>query len=389
MIDFYELSFLIPLILLHARENSIRGGLGRFQIAKISAWLLVNSGICSLQERVFIYKFGPYISGFENALADLIRRNIIEIIIDSEGQTRFCITEDGKRWIMSRLRDQDSSGSEVKAAEIDRILFTPLSDLIVDLVEKSPFFKPIKYVIGDKELIRIFDWTNFGDGRIHSYHYTLLRSFYRLEDYFDRERYEAETKMTENDTDYQLRIIDNSAIPNTMHLEDLIQNCKEKHTIRYIFNKENPRSVAEDKFEGKNYIGHLWYVYSAIDIIHTLAGLAPTIDEIARVCLTNYEYSIKKRHDYSKRRKMREGAIRSDMQKLVKYGILNRGKVNRMFIYSIRARRIVDSYTSQTYSLLNPEKIRNLYEEVIRPSPANAEIIKQIIAEGTEAAMEV
>lgn len=378
MVNLYDLKFLIPLILLKGKERGIREGMVRFQITKIVAWLFVNSEIRSVQKNVFLYKYGPYVLKFEDALADLLKRNILETVIDGKGYTRFCITDEGQRWVMSRLRDQNYKKSDTLLREIDRILFIPISDLIIEIAEKSPLLLPVKRTIGDKELIKIFDWTNFGDGKIHGYHYTLLRSFYRLEDYFDNEQNKAEKKIEEGTTDYLFRIIDYSIIPEVMHLESLFKDAKEKYTMRYIFSKQDPRSMAEDKLEGKNYIGHLWYIYSAINIIHVLAGLAPTIDEVARICLTHYEYAIKEKIAYSKRRKMRERAIRSDIQKLVKYGILNRRKIDKVYLYSIKTKNIID-YTQQTYSLLDARKITTLYEE-IRPSPASIDVVRQIRA---------
>lgn len=384
MKNFYELDLLIPLILSRGISHGLKKGMGRFQITKIISSIFTNSGIYSIQKSVFIYKYGPYILKFEDALADLVRRNIMEVITDDEGQTRFCITEDGQRWVMARLRDQyKNTAAPVK--EIDRCIFTPISELIIEIAEKSPLLNPTRRVIGNKELIRVFDWKNFGDGKIHGYHYTLLRSFYRLEDYFDDKRNKADKKIEEGNADYQFRIVDYSAIPKAMYSEDL-KNTKENRTIRYIFNKQDPKSIAEDKFEGKNYIGHLWYIYSAINIIHVLAGLAPTIDEIARMCLTQYEYAIKGDTPYSQRRRMREGAIRSDMQKLVKYATLNKRKVDKLYIYSIRAKEIIDNFTSNTYSLLNAKKIMSLYGEEIRPLPDNIEIIKQIRSNETKIA---
>jgi len=376
--DFYDLDFLIPLILSRRMHHGLEKGMGRFQITKIIAWLFVDSDIYSIQKSVFIYRYGPYILKFEDALADLVKRNIMKVIADDEGHKQFCITEDGQRWVVSRLRDQNYRKNTSLLREIDRCLFTSISDLMMEIAEKSPLLQPVKYKIGDKELVRIFDWRNFGDGKIHGYHYTLLRSFYGLEDYFDSERNNADKKVEEGDTNYHFRIIDYSAIPEIMYSEDLLKNEKEKRTIRHIFNKQNPRSITENKFEGKNFVGHLWYIYSAINIIHVLASLAPNIDEIARMCLTHYEYALKENTPYSKRRKMREGAIRSDMQKLVKHGFLNRRKVGKIYVYSIRTKRIDDNFTSDRYSVLDAWKIERLYTSEIKPSHKNLAIVKQI-----------
>jgi hypothetical protein len=373
----YEFDFLISLIILRGKLNGIKEGMTRFHIAKVLAWVLVNSEVRSIQANVFIYKYGPYVLKFEGALAELMRRNIMEIVKDKEGQTRFCITEEGQSWVMARLRDQNYKKSATILREIDNYLFIPIPDLIMEIAEKSPLLCPIKRKIGDRELIRIFDWKNFGDGKIHGYHYTLLRSFYGLENYFDKERNKAEERIERGNTNYQFRIVDYSTIAEVLQSND-IKNISEKHSICYLFNKENPKNIRENKFEAKNYIGHLWYIYGAINIIHVLAGLAPTIDEIARVCLTHYEYAIKEGVPYPERRRMREGAIRSDIQKLVKYGILNKKKVSKRYVYSIRAKKIIDSVILKEYSLLDDKKIKDLYEKNIRPSPKNAKLIKQI-----------
>lgn len=388
MRNLYDLDFLISLVIWRGLLKGIKEGLVRFQIAKIVAWLFVNSEISSVQESVFLYRYGPYVLKFEDALADLVRRNVLEVVTENKGQTRFALTDEGQRWIMSRLRDQEYKNIDSLIREIDMVLFTPISDLMIGIAEKSPLLKPTRRFIGGKELIRIFDWRNFGDGKVHGYHYTLLRSFYGLEDYFDSERIEAEKKIEEGDIEYQVRIVDYSAIPEVMYSEDLLKNVKERHTVRYIFKKQDPRSVNVDKFEGKNYVGHLWYIYSAIGIIHVLAGLAPTADEVARMCLTDYEHAMKREISYSEKRKMREGAIRSDLQKLTKYDILNKTELNRTYFYSIRAKAIIDSFAPHTYSLLSAEEIKSLYEREIRPSPANISTMRRIRAREIAVAME-
>ena len=100
MKDLYDLDFLIPLVLLRGKLSGMKEGLVRFKIAKIAAWLLVSSEISSVQEGVFLYRFGPYLLGFEDALADLVRKNILEVIIDAGGQTRFCLTDEGQRCVL-------------------------------------------------------------------------------------------------------------------------------------------------------------------------------------------------------------------------------------------------------------------------------------------------
>ena len=378
MKDLYDLDFLIPLVLLRGKLSGMKEGLVRFKIAKIAAWLLVSSEISSVQEGVFLYRFGPYLLGFEDALADLVRKNILEVIIDAGGQTRFCLTDEGQRWILSRLRDGNYKRTSALEREIDRCIFTPIPDLIMEIAEKSPFFNPTKRSIGDKELIRFFDWRNVGDGKVHGYHYTLLRSFYRLEDHFHEEFRKACAKIEAGESDYRYRSVDYSVIPDVIASDCFFKDKGKEHTMRYIFNKGNPRSIREDKFEGKNYIGNLWYIYSAINIIHVLTNLAPTIDEIARVCLALYEYAVEREVSFSDIRKMRESAIRPDMHRLVKYGILTRKKIKRHHIYTIRAKKIIDSFTSNTYSVLDENKIIYLYNEKIRPKDPNISFIKEI-----------
>lgn len=377
----YDLDFLIPLILLRGIYNGIRKGMVRFQITKVAARILVGSEINSLQESVFIYRYGPYILNFEDVLADLVRRDVLEVIIDKKGQTRFCLTDVGQRWIISRLRDENYKNTATLGKEIDRCIFTPIHDLIMEIAEKSPLLKPIKRSIGDKELIRIFDWRNAGDGKIHGYHYTLLRSFYRLEDHFHEEVREANAKIEAGEADYSYRFVDYAAIPEVITSENFFRDKKGKYTMRYIFVKNDPKSIREDKFEGKNYIGNLWYIYSATNIIHILAGLAPTIDEIARVCLTLYEYAMERNVPFSIMRKMRESAIRPDMYKLTKYGVLKKNKIGKYYVYTIRAKKIIDSFTSDIYSVLDEDKIWNSYRELIRPDDQNIGIIREIISD--------
>jgi len=380
MENIYDIEFLIPLILLRGELGGIKGGMVRFQIAKVTAGVLVNSNIFSVQKNVFIYRYGPYILKFEDALANLVRRDILEIITDSEGQKRICITNEGKRWILSRLRDQNHRKGHAVIEEIDRCIFTSIPDLIIEIAEKSPLLHPVKHSIGDKELVKVFDWTNFGDGKVHGYHYTLLRSFYRLENHFREEFKVACDKIEAGETDCRYRVIDYAAIPDVMTSEDIFEYKREKYTMKYVFNKNDPKSIKEDKFEGKNYIGNLWYIHSAINIIHILAGLAPTINEVARICLTSYEFAMEKDIPFPKLRRMRESAIRPDIHNLVKFGLLNKKKIDKYNVYTIRAKKIIDTFTSNTYSLLREDKVQYLYNEMVRPDDKNMEILNEIMS---------
>lgn len=376
----YDLDFLIPFLLLRAKLQGERNGLVRFQIAKILAILLVNSYERALQEQVYIYQFGPYIMRFEDALADLMKRDIIEKRTDSEGRTCLCLTNNGEKWIMSRLRDEEFERTSGLGKEIETYLFTPISDIITEIAEKSPLLVPRRRNIGGKVLLRIFDWRKACDGKIRSYHYTLLRSYYRLEEHFRREFEEACSRPEQDEG----RIIDYTAIPELIASRDLFRNKKEKYTIRYLLNKNDPRSIGEDKFEGKNYIGNLWYIYSAVNIIHVLAGLAPTINEIAQICLTFYEYEMQRNLPSDELRKMREGSIRPDLTGLARFGLLNKKKIGKHYVYSIRAKKIIDSYTSDSYSVLSEEKIIQLYRESVRPRDENIAFLRENLYDKSE-----
>lgn len=380
MKSIYDLDFLISLIFLRGKRKG-KEDMGRFRIAKTASRFLVNSETISILESVFIYRYGPYVLKFEDALADLIRRNILEIMIDDKGRTRFCLTDDGQRWIMSRLRDENYRITPELGREIDRYIFAPIPDLIMEIAEKSPLLHPIKRGIGNKQLIRVFDWRNTGDGKVHGYHYTLLRSFYRLEDYFAEEFNQALARIEGGEDEYRHRIVDYSTIPEVITSEHLFKDKKEKHTMRYIFNKNDPKSIKEDKFEGKNYIGNLWYIYNAVNIIHILASIAPTIDEIARICLTLYEYAMEQDIPFPEIRRMRESAIRPDIHKLTRFELFNKKKIGRYHVYTIRAKKIIDTSTSDIYLLLGEDRIRHLYNEKVRPSDQNMSIIRRIISD--------
>lgn len=258
MKNLYDLDLLIPLILLRGKLKGAKEGIGRFQMTKIVAWIFADSGISFVQKNVFLYRYGPYVLKFEDALAELVKRNIIKVETDNNRQTLLCITDEGQRWVTARLRDEKNSKGDTLVRGIDRCLFIPISDLMMEIAEKSPLLNPIKRKIGNKILIKVFDWRNFGDGKVHGYHYTLLRSFYGLEDYFDNRRNEVEKKIEKGYEDYRFIIVDYSTIPGKRYLDELLGTIKKKHTIRRIFHKRDPRSIKEDKFEGKNYIGHLW-----------------------------------------------------------------------------------------------------------------------------------
>jgi len=357
------LRYLLPSIL---RQHSIKAkgnGIKKTRLAKIGGYVIEIFGAKEQKDSVIWYSYGPYPLNLEQEIEYLKQNNIINVEND-----KLILTEQGLRWISNKLADITSEPQYLSIIkEIDNSLFIPTDQLIYEIVRRSPHLKPKLQSIGSMRYIRLFDWENYGSGIIQGYHYTLLKSFAIFEKYLEK----IDIPLS-NEEAYGVRIIDYDEIPYCLKSNQLEKKYAKMGQyplpLTKIFEKEPPPYIKETKIEGKNYIYNLWYIVDAVNIIHVLSNLAPSIDEIARLCLTNYLLAAEKKDlDRKQLRIMREQLIRNDINRLWEGGILIPRKYKRKYFYSLSARCFHDVVLDRDFKVLDPEIVNDLYNLRIKP----------------------
>ena len=105
----------------------------------------------------------------------------------------------------------------------------------------------------------------------------LINQYVLEEEYFKFERREAIKEGLDN------RIISADKGAKEETYDGDIE--KQRHVVEgtsmvKTLQKTIPMNLSEDKFECSNYIHNQWYIIEAINIINSLSGIAPTIEEI-------------------------------------------------------------------------------------------------------------
>jgi len=346
-----SLPFLIPLIL----KNS-KNGLTKTRLVKIVSIVIISHGTEPHKEEIILYCFGPYHMKFKSTIDFLIDKGVIK-----ESNDKLILTDYGLKWIHNQIKEfrEDSILYEI-IRDIDRFINMGINDLIREILYKSKYFKGEVRTISGKNFITVFDWSEYGKGIIEPYHYTLLYSYSRVENYFKNLK-----------IDNELMLTDYAKIKKDIRSDQLIKQRKKLLRLKplsKIFEKGHPPYLTQDKFEGKNYIYNLWYIVEGINIIHALAGINPSIEEIAMVCLVDYQYVMEdKTKTEEEKKKIRESMIRNEINKLWEEGILKRLSYKKKHRYMLTALKFYDVLTGKEYSVLDPKIIRMLYWRKIKP----------------------
>lgn len=347
-----NLPTLVALILKNAGKE-----LGKTRLVKVASASIINHGTVHQKDEIILYSFGPYHMNFQSTIKYLIGKGLIK-----ENDNNLILTESGIKWFDIQVQEfKDDSILDGIIRDIDRFLRMDINDLIKEVLSKSKYFRAGKIrTISGKNYITVFDWSEYGKGTIEPLHYTLLYSYSRVENYFKNMK-----------IDHELMLADYDKIKNDIRSDQLIKQRKRVHALKplsKIFEKEHPPYLTKDKFEGKNYIYNLWYLVEGVNIIHALAGINPSIEEIAMVCLTDYQYILEdKTKTKEDRKKSRESMVRNEVNKLWKEGILKRLSYKKKHRYMLVTLNFYDTLLDKEYSILDPKIVRMFYKKRIKP----------------------
>lgn len=344
-------------LLILTRDKS---GLFKTQWNKIAGYVTTLFGTKEQSEKVILYSYGTHLMNFEATVQYLEAHNLIKIEDDKP-----IITEEGLSWIAKKLLQVEESSIYSRPmldkiiTQIDACLFTDIPTLIEKTLSSDKKWDFQKCVVNGKNIILMFDWSRYGTGMIHPYIYTLLYSYSKLDNYF-------KMKWKENQLD--VFPIDYSKIPNKVSSIELQREKNFKNIpLTTIFEKSKPSNLNEEKVEGKNHISNLWYIIEGVNIIHTLVGIAPTIEDIAMLCLTNYQHAVLVENvDPNGRKKMHESLIRYDINKLSNYGILLKDKYNNKYRYKLASTCFYDTILDKKFQVVDKQMLQEMFKTKIK-----------------------
>lgn len=344
-------------LLILTRDTS---GLYKTQWNKIAGYITTLFGTKEQSEKVILYSYGTHLMNFEATVQYLEAHNLIKI-----EDNKPIITEEGLSWIAKKLMQIEDSGIYSRPVldkiitQIDSCLFTDIPTLIEKTLSSDKKWDFQKRVVNGKNIILMFDWSRYGTGMIHPYIYTLLYSYSKLDNYF-------KTKWKENQLD--ICPVDYSKIPSNVSSIELQREKNFKNIpLTTIFEKSQPSNLNEEKVEGKNFISNLWYIIEGVNIIHALVGIAPSIEDIAILCLTNYQHAvIVENVDPNGRKKMHESLIRYDINKLSDYGILLKDKYSNKYRYKLASTCFYDTILDKKFQVVDKQMLQDLFKTKIQ-----------------------
>jgi hypothetical protein len=333
-----------------------KSGLAKTKLNKISAFITTLFGTNEQKEKVILYSYGTHLMNFNLTVQYLENNNLIKKDYD-----KYVITESGISWISNKLSklEEDNSMFDKIIEQIDTCLFTDISSLIKKTLSSDQKWNYKKGEVTGNNLILMFDWSKYGHGMVYPYIYTLLYSFSKVENFL---------KNVWKENNESTCPIDYSKIPNSLPSTLLLRRRKLKNVpLTNIFEKSLPPYLTVEKFEGKNYISNLWYIVEGVNILNALTGIAPTINEISMICLTNYQHAIlDNKVDTDSLKKMRESLIRNDINKLTDYGILLRDKFNRKYRYRISSKCFYDTILDRNFEVVDEQILEKIYKNKIK-----------------------
>jgi hypothetical protein len=348
-----DITTLLPLIL-----NQKKTGLTKTHLNKIAAYVTILNGNENQKSKIILYSYGSHLMNFELAINYLQNNNIV-----TKQNDKYVLTDSGIDWISNKILELESNSSYNQSQfnkildQIDSSLFTDVPTLIQKTLSYDNRWGFEQREVNGKNLYLIFDWSKYGTGVLFPYIYTLLYSYSKVEYYFNQRQDNSDISFLHYDD-----------IPDCIQSIYLQRSKNVKNVpLTHVFEKSLPPYLTEEKIEGKNYVANLWYIVEGVNILHALAGVAPTINDIAMLCLTNYQHSaIQEDPEYENLKKIREGLIRNDINKLCDYGILLKNKVNRKYRYSLASKCYYDTILDRKFRIVNEKIIRKIYDTKIR-----------------------
>lgn len=344
----------------NGKLNIYKSGIYKIQLNKIAGYVTTLFGTKEQKEKVILYSYGTHLMNFEATMQYLEAHNLIKIEND-----KHIITDEGLSWINKRLLQIEENSNYNLAvvdkviAQIDTCLFTDIPTLIEKTLSADKKWDFKKSVVTGKNVILMFDWSRYGTGMLHPYIYTLLYSYSKLENHF---------KIKWKENKFDIYLLDYSKIPTNISSIELQRGKKFRNVpLTSIFEKSLPSNLNEEKVEGKNYISNMWYIIEGVNIIHALAGIVPTIEDIAMLCLTNYQHAvIDEKIDPTKQKKMHESLIRYDINKLSDYGILIKEKYDNKYRYKLASTCFYDTILDRKFRVVDKQILRNIFDSKIK-----------------------
>ena len=348
-----------PITLVLLILTKTKSGLLKTKLNKIAGYITTLFGTNEQNEKVILYSYGTHLMNFEATVQYLEAQNLIKI----EGG-KHIITDDGLSWMSKKLLQiEESSYSrpilDKIINQVDACLFTDIPTLIEKTLSSDRKWSFKKNVISGKNIILMFDWSRYGTGMLHPYIYTLLYSYSKLENYF---------KNQWEETGLDIFPMEYLKIPDSIQSIELQRKSNLRNVpLTTIFEKSQPSNLSEEKVEGKNYISNMWYIIEGVNIIHALAGIAPTIEDISMLCLTNYQHAVlDDKIEPVEQKKMRESLIRYDINKLADYGILLKDKHNKKYRYELASTCFYDIILERKFQVLDQQLLKDIFKNKIK-----------------------
>ena len=313
-------------------------------------------------ESLVQYRLGIIPLDIYRAIIELINSGLIDIIM-SENKKLLVLTEKGEKYfeeILPKLIESNLYDDVIE--EIKNLHLKNTYELTELAYRRSKHLRYYVKYIGNHKIIYVFDWTDYGDGTVKPYHISMLFTFAHYDNYYMSLR----NKLPD------VAKVDIDSIPTEIESSELLKKKNKQKFVLLpeIFRKRHPPYLTEDKEEGKNYIANLWMIVEAINIFHTLAGIAPNADEIGCICLKDIFYGKQTNFKYISREEiklLKEKTIKNDLKKLLEWGIIEQIKCKGEVRYKLSARKYIDSYIGKEFKVLDKNIIVTLYYRKIKP----------------------
>lgn len=341
-----KLEYVILFILLASWNQTLRSSV---RLAKIITILRFEH---NLRFKIIWASLGPYPYRQNATLRVLEKSNLIEISKPAKDVPfyRFQLTEKGKMIIEGKLKEHSIEALPY-IKEIRSLIKKDLQSLIEDATELFASNVGSKTIIGEHSIKKIFDWNKLGTGIWQPYNDSLLWCYMDLW----KKNFSFKKAMSEEFPEYQ-------KIPKTMNTKEL--NLEDRN-FRAFLSKATPNSLKEDKIEGKNYIENKWFILEAINMIHALSGVMPSIKDLAWMCFSTFKLEIEKNPENNEFIKnfINKSHLRYAISELENVGVIKSFKYGKEHRYRVSANQFIDDFEGKVFKLMSEEEIEKKFQE--------------------------
>lgn len=340
-----ELENLISYVMWSARNHTLYGSV---RIAKIITILRYEF---NLRYKIIWASLGPYPYNQNKTLKFMQQRNLINISKpDKEvNYYTFQLTDKGRKFIRGKLKTPVEGLPTT--AEIGELIKKDLYSLIEEATELFASNVGSKDSIGEYSVTHIFDWNNLGRGIWQPYHDTLMWCYLDLR----KKNFSFVKAMSKHFPKYE-------NIHEQINTKELNLNGR---TFREVLSKLEPKTLNENKIEGKNYIDNKWVILEAINMIHALSGVMPSIKDLAWMCFSTFKLEIEKDPENNEfiKKFINKSHLRYAIYELQKAKIIKSFKDGKEYRYKVAAKQFVDDFEEKTFKLIDKKTIDRMFEE--------------------------